>query len=75
MRNKRLQNRITAGRFTLPTAIILSLFGWMLTSALLPEMPATESGYSLWQTVCSSYIPTWANTPLSFILYLSLIHI
>ncbi|MDE5701220.1 hypothetical protein [uncultured Bacteroides sp.] len=69
MRNKRLQNRITAGRFTLPTAIILSLFGWMLTSALLPEMPATESGYSLWQTVCSSYIPTWANTPLSFILY------
>ena len=67
MRNKRLQNRITAGRFTLPAAIVLSLFGWTLTSVLLPEAPPLEGGYSLWEIV-SSYIPAWANAPLSFIL-------
>ena len=43
IRSKRLQNRITAGRFTLPAAILLSLFCWILTSILLPEVPVIKS--------------------------------
>lgn len=69
MRSKRLQNRITTGRLTLPTAILLSLFCWVLTSALLPEIPVMKSGYPLWETVNTGYIPAWANAPLSFLLY------
>ena len=45
IRSKRLQNRITAGRFTLPAAILLSLFCWILTSILLPEVPVIKSNY------------------------------
>lgn len=69
IRSKRLQNRITAGRFTLPAAILLSLFCWILTSILLPEVPAIKSSYPLWDTIIDGYIPAWASTPLSFILY------
>ena len=69
IRSKRLQNRITAGRFTLPVAIFLSLFCWVLTSVLLPEIPVMKSGYPLWESINNGYIPAWANAPLSFLLY------
>ena len=69
IRSKRLQNRITAGRFTLPVAILLSLFCWILTSILLPEVPVIKSNYPLWDTIIDEYIPAWASTPLSFIFY------
>ena len=69
IRSKRLQNRITAGRFTLPAAILLSLFCWILTSILLPEVPVIKSSYLLWDTIIDGYIPAWASTPLSFIFY------
>ena len=69
IRSKRLQNRITAGRFTLPAAIFLSLFCWVLTSILLPEIPVMKSNYPLWETIYSDWIPTWASAPLSFLLY------
>ena len=69
IRSKRLQNRITAGRFTLPAAILLSLFCWILTSILLPEVPVTKSSYPLWDTIIDGYIPAWASIPLSFIFY------
>ncbi len=69
IRSKRLQNRITAGRFTLPVAILLSLFCWVLTSVLLPEIPVMKSGYPLWESIDNGYIPAWANAPLSFLLY------
>ena len=69
IRSKRLQNRITAGRFTLPVAILLSLFCWILTSILLPEVPVIKSNYPLWDTIIDGYIPAWASTPLSFIFY------
>ena len=69
IRSKRLQNRITAGRFTLPAAILLSLFCWILTSILLPELQAIKSNYPLWDTIIDGYIPAWASTPLSFIFY------
>ena len=65
IRSKRLQNRITAGRFTLPAAILLSLFCWILTSILLPEVPVIKSSYLLWDTIIDGYIPAWASTPLS----------
>ena len=69
IRSKRLQNRITAGRFTLPAAVFLSLFCWVLTSILLPEIPVMKSNYPLWETIYNDWIPTWASAPLSFLLY------
>ena len=69
MRTKRFQNRITAGRFTLPTAILISVSCWILTAVLLPETETQQSGYSLWETFCDFCIPTWANRLFSFILY------
>lgn len=69
MRTKRFQNRITAGRFTLPAAILISVSCWILTAVLLPETETQQSGYSLWETFCDFCIPTWANRLFSFILY------
>ena len=63
IRSKRLQNRITAGRFTLPAAVFLSLFCWVLTSILLPEIPVMKSNYPLWETIYNDWIPTWASAP------------
>ena len=51
MRTKRFQNRITAGRFTLPTAILISVSCWILTAVLLPETETQQSGYSLWGNI------------------------
>lgn len=69
MRTKRFQNRITAGRFTLPAAILISVSCWTLTAVLLSETETQQNGYSLWETFCNFCIPTWANRLFSFILY------
>ena len=50
MRNRRLQGRITAGRFTLPAVILICIVCWIGTSILLPAMSSEkEAGYALWQ--------------------------
>ena len=70
MRNKRLQGRVTAGRFTLPVVILICLVCWMATSFLLPDMnPDKEAGYSLWQSACAFLPPAWINRIISFGLY------
>ncbi|WP_291529369.1 hypothetical protein [Bacteroides sp. UBA939] len=69
MRSKRLQNRITTGRFTLPVITLVSIFCWVLSSALLPETQVMKNDYSLWETVTYYSIPAWAGIPLNFILY------
>ncbi len=68
-RTKRLQTRITAGRLTLPAAILISVTCWMLTALLLPETEAQETGYPLWETFSGFCISGWACRFLSFILY------
>lgn len=47
MRKNYLQKRVTAGRFTLPVAIIISIVCWTMTSILLPDLPKPEAEYSL----------------------------
>lgn len=70
MRSRRLQGRVTAGRFTLPVVILICLICWTSTSFLVPDInPEKESGYSLWQFICTSYLPAWANKIISFVLY------
>lgn len=68
-RTKRLQTRITAGRLTLPAAILISVTCWILTAILLPGMEAQKTGYPLWETFSSICIPGWSCRFLSFILY------
>lgn len=69
MRTKRLQNRITAGRLTLPVAILISVACWVLTAVLLPDLKVQQDSYPLWQTFSNIGIPFWANQLISFILY------
>lgn len=69
IRGKRFQNKVTAGRLTLPVATLLSLFCWTLASAALPQLQVVDDGYPLWQAVNQSYIPTWASKTLGFLLY------
>lgn len=69
IRSNRLQNRITAGRFTLPAAVLLSLLCWIVPLFLLPEAPEVRGGYALWETMVSDRLPAWASAPLSFLLY------
>ena len=69
MRSKRFQNRVIAGHFTLPTAILISVACWILSAILLPEMEVRQSGYSLWSTFCDFCIPAWASRIFCFILY------
>lgn len=69
MRTKRLQSRITAGRLTLPLAIMISVACWVLTAVLLPDLKVQQDNYPLWQSFSSVCIPFWANRLISFILY------
>lgn len=68
-RAKRLQNRITTGRFTLPAAILISAICWILAIALLPEAKMHPNEYPLWKMFCDSCIPAWADRLSSFVLY------
>lgn len=68
-RARRFQNRITAGRFTLPAAILISVACWVLTAILLPETEI-QKNESFLQEIFSRYLlPGWASGILSFILY------
>lgn len=69
MRTKRLQNRITAGRLTLPLVILISVACWVLTAVLLPDLKVQQDDDPLWQSFSSVYIPIWTNRLVSFFLY------
>lgn len=69
MRSQRFQNRVTAGRFTLPAAILISVACWILSAILLPDLEIRKGNYPLWDIFYSSCIPTWGTRLFSFILY------
>lgn len=68
-RKRYLQNRITAGHWTLPVAIFLSAACWLLTVYLLPEMNVNAtSGYSLWEQYVGQWLPGWGEHTLSLVI-------
>lgn len=69
MRTQRFQNRVTAGRFTLPAAIFLSVICWILSAILLPDLELPADGYPLWNTFRNLCIPAWSTRLLCFVLY------
>ena len=69
MKSQRFQNRVTAGRFTLPAAILISVACWILSAILLPDLEIRKGNYPLWDIFYSSCIPTWGTRLFSFILY------
>ncbi len=68
MRSKRLQNRVTIGRITLPIVILLSLVCWIITSTLMSgtEISRTIPSSGLFVTL-NMY--TWLERLISFLLY------
>lgn len=69
MRNKRLQGRVTAGRWTLPTVIFTCTLCWIVTFFLVPDLTAEKDSFHLWQALRSVPLPDWGNRLVSFILY------
>lgn len=69
MRSQRFQNRVTAGRFTLPAAILISVTCWILSAILLPDLEIRKDDYPLWNLFRDSCIPAWGTRLFSFILY------
>lgn len=70
MRNNRLQSKVTAGRWTLPTVIFICTLCWVLTSFVVPEIAHTEGdGSLLWQSTRSLLLPDWAERVVSYLVY------
>lgn len=68
-RAHRFQNRITAGRFTLPAAIVISVACWILTAFLLPDKEVQADDYPLWEIFSRYWAQGWVSGIISFILY------
>ena len=72
MRNKKLQNQITAGRLTLPAVIFICTLCWVSTYFLFPDLITSttrESLPSFWQATRDSLLPSWAERIVSFLVY------
>lgn len=72
MRNKKLQNQITAGRLTLPAVILICTLCWVSTYFLFPDLITSatrESLPSFWQATRDSLLPGWAERIVSFLVY------
>jgi len=69
MRTKRFQNRLTAGRFTLPASFLIAAACWVLASVLLPAVEIQPDDYPLWKAFSDCCIPVWGNRLFTFVLY------
>ena len=72
MRNKRLQNQVTAGRFTLPAVTLICTLCWVSTSFLFPQLasiPTQGNQPFFWQSIQSFLLPGWAERIVSFLIY------
>ena len=72
MRNKKLQNQVTAGRFTLPVVILICTLCWVSTYFLFPDLmtaPTQENLSSFWQSARDSLLPGWAERIVSYLVY------
>lgn len=71
MRQNRFQNQITAGRFTLPASILLSLVCWTAAALLLPSPTAamSDGGYSLWRMLGLPALSDGASLVAGYLLY------
>ena len=69
MRSKRFQSRVTAGRFTLPAAILISLLCWGVTAFLLPGLRPQPDEYFVWQAFTALHIPLWLELLSGYLLY------
>lgn len=72
MRNKRLQNQVTAGRFTLPAVTLICTLCWVSTSFLFPQLasiPTQGNQPFFWQSIQSFLLPGWAEQIVSFLIY------
>lgn len=72
MRNKRLQSKVTAGRWTLPSIVFICTLCWVLSYFSMPDLtPAIgkEGGAALWQSTRSLLLPSWADRIVSALIY------
>lgn len=70
MSGKSFQQRITAGRFTLPVSILVAAMMWTVTFLLLPEIPDTPVHYPFANYMENLPGPAWLGRLVSFAIYL-----
>lgn len=69
MRTLRLQNRITAGRSTLPAVVLISMACWLLAALVWPGRTGEADGASaLWQLLDAGRLPLWASLTGGYLL-------
>ena len=68
MKGKYLQDKVTAGKFTLPVAVFITIACWVVTFILIPELPRATNGSFLKELIDSLNIPEWTNRLISLIL-------
>lgn len=72
MRNKRIQNQITAGRWTLPAVILICTCCWVASYLLFPNLaPLPKDGGDtyLWQAIRSFLPARWNDYVVSYLVY------
>lgn len=72
MRNKRLQNQVTTGRWTLPAVIIVCTLCWLLSYFLFPHLRLTSDNgaNTLFEQFTLAFpMPVWAEHVTSYLIY------
>ena len=72
MRNKKLQNQVTAGRLTLPVVVLICTLCWVSTYFLFPDLitAATQESFSsFWQSARDFLFADWTERIVSFFVY------
>ena len=72
MRHKSLQNKVTAGRGTLPAVIFICTLCWAITYWLCPpssSIPSISDASALWQLLYSFQLPLWTEQLICYLIY------
>lgn len=69
MRNRRFQGKVTAGRFTLPAAIVIAAACWAVAALLHPETGSQATEPQWLRDLTSDTFPHWLLLAVSFLLH------
>lgn len=69
MRNRRFQNKVTAGRFTLPAAMLIATVCWTAAALLLPDTGLGDAGPQWLQSLAARPAGHWFLPLAGFLLH------
>lgn len=69
MRERRFQSKVTAGRFTLPAAIVIAAISWAVAALLCPEADSLTTDPQWLRDLTTDMLPHWLLLTVSFLLH------